>query len=344
MAKTLILCTSVYFLLYGCDSGVTVQDQDNQCGQPIPCTPLDLSNAPPGKIVFSAITEYAVRDSVYNSLRDTFDISYYNQVQLFMINPDGTDLQQITDFDFDVNELMLSPGGSKIAFTSWGPQGVGINTRYIYVYDRSDSSLSRMSDFPLGEPSLLSWSPEGKRVAYVHCVDCEGFGTNNEIFVIDVEAKRIERLTDSQAADTGTSWSPNGKQVVFYSNRDDPVTRKGDLYVVDVQTKAVNRLTCTSESEGIPWWSPQGCQIAYGFQGFLHILELNTKVSTKVIPLGPQTVGPVGGYTAWSPDGKRLARLEGEKRYLSLAKMEQEKRFWQNFPHLPRMSICRSVT
>jgi len=294
----------VFFFLCGCDKGVPVEDSKNPCGRSIPCTSYDLSNAPPGKIVFSAVTEYGIRDSVYNN--------YYDQQQLFMVNPDGTELQQITDFKLEVYELTLSPDGSRIAFTSWGPEGTGVNTQYIYVYGRSDSSLFRLSDFPLGEPQGLTWSPDGKRIAYYFCVNCEGFGTNDEIFVIDVETKQIARLTDTLAADSRPTWSPHGTQIAFYSNRDDPITRQGELYIIDIETGALSRLTCTPESEGIPSWSPDGCHLAFSYQSKLQIIDLREPSAKNAV----SSFGIFGGQIRWSPDAKELAQLDGFSLYV----------------------------
>ena len=66
-------------------------------------------------------------------------------------------------------------------------------------------------------------------------------------------------LTNHPAIDLGPDWSPDGKQIAFYSNRKENV----DIYVMDADGANPIRLTNAAAKDRRPAWSPDGKQIAF---------------------------------------------------------------------------------
>ena len=81
------------------------------------------------------------------------------------------------------------------------------------------------------------WSPTGETIAFVS--DRNGDG---DIFTTNANGDLPLLLTvdDNQAEDRNPVFTPDGKSVLFLSNRDGDTFQ---LYVVDIKTLAVTRLT-----------------------------------------------------------------------------------------------------
>ncbi len=101
-----------------------------------------------------------------------------------------------------------------------------------------------------------------------------------EIFSVALEnptAANPTRLTDALGYDAEASWSPDGRQIVFASNRH--AYAKGstfeaeelardpsyaiDLYIMDASGQNVRRLTSTPGYDGGPFFSPDGSHIVW---------------------------------------------------------------------------------
>ena len=68
--------------------------------------------------------------------------------------------------------------------------------------------------------------PDGQRICFVSTRD-----GNYEIYVMDLDGGRIQRITLNEERDDFPSWHPNGRQLVYASERDGSV----DIYLVDVE-------------------------------------------------------------------------------------------------------------
>jgi len=80
-----------------------------------------------------------------------------------------------------------------------------------------------------------------------------------DIFTARLDGTDVVRLTNEQGYDAECSFSPDGTQVLFVSDRDgDP-----DIYVMDADGDNVRQLTNQPGYDGGPFFSPDGRWIAY---------------------------------------------------------------------------------
>lgn len=82
---------------------------------------------------------------------------------------------------------------------------------------------------------------------------------NFDIHLLDPGRGVYTNLTNHPAADSGPSWSPNGKQIAFES------TRSGnyDIFVMNVDGSEVKQLTEFAGEDRMPVWSPDGRQLCF---------------------------------------------------------------------------------
>ena len=139
----------------------------------------------------------------------------------------------------------------------------------------------------------FTWSPDAKQIAFISSTPGEGaeeakgdpmvitrylykpdagegstrFNDNQRlhIFVVDVRSKQVRQLTQGNFDEHSIDWSPDGKQLVFASNREPNQDEffNYDLFTLQLSDNSIHRLTATESNEYDPLWSPDGKFIVY---------------------------------------------------------------------------------
>ena len=109
----------------------------------------------------------------------------------------------------------------------------------------------------LSDPQI---SPDGKSVAYVITkANKEENRTDSDIWLVPLAGGEPRQLTASPRHDRHPRWSPDGKWIVFESNRGGAF----QLYVIASDGGEARQITTISTEATQPVWSPDGRHIAF---------------------------------------------------------------------------------
>ncbi|MDR2349878.1 MAG: hypothetical protein LBF41_04535 [Deltaproteobacteria bacterium] len=132
----------------------------------------------------------------------------------------------------------FSPDGSLMAYVSDQAGTAGI-----YVAPSSGGQGRRLS--PPGKSTDPSWSPKGDKIAFVT--------RETDICVINVDGSGFVQLTGGQGTNRHPSFSPDGRMIVFYSNRGG----RNQLYVMAANGDRQQPLIPDFRGDQtLPTWSP----------------------------------------------------------------------------------------
>jgi len=220
-----------------------------------------------------------------------FDSDRNGNVDIYVMNADGTDLIRLTDDPNRDQYPAWSPDGSMIAFESNRDGDVEI---YVMRTDGSNPINLTNNTFSDWDPC---WSPDGTKIAF------ESFRHgNSEIYLMNADGSDQTNLTNNPANATACSWSPDGSRIAFNTDRDGNV----EVYVMNAGGSGQTRLTNNPAHDGLPSWSPDGTKIAFisNRDGNSEIYVMRTDGSGQFrFTDNPEE----DQYPAWSPDGTRIA-------------------------------------
>ncbi|MGQ0561653.1 MAG: DPP IV N-terminal domain-containing protein [Gemmatimonadota bacterium] len=105
-----------------------------------------------------------------------------------------------------------------------------------------------------------AWHPSGQRVVF-EGLSASGF---SDLYTIDFRTQQRTALTHDRYRDEDPDWSPDGKHVVFASDRT-AFGRDGftNLYLVAIETQTLSPLTFGQWNDQDPRWSPNGSRIVF---------------------------------------------------------------------------------
>lgn len=257
-----------------------------------------------------------------NEIRASFAPVVYSRMgAIYTGSPDGTSEHVVLE-GMSPSWPMWNPSRTQIAFVNYPPDRRTVDgDLYVVNADGSGLRLLSSSMIPFSWPI---WSPDGSKIAYTSAASFnidsgQGFIA---IQVADVATGEITQLTDREYDFAASpAWSPDGQRLAFVERIFQTANGStdfigGDVYVIDLRTKAVTNVSRDLlQDERAVSWSPAGDELAIVTRpsdwsteqsGGIYILNLETDTLLQV-----PTTSWRPGYPTWSPDGQRLAFIEG---------------------------------
>ncbi len=159
---------------------------------------------------------------------------------IYTMDLNGGRLKRLTNYwGIDVSPS-FSPNGNRMAFVSnrsGSPQ--------VYALDLVSGKTERLT-FNGRYNTSPTWSSLN-RIAFVSMV-----GGNLDIFTMDANGNELRRLTENQAKNEDPCWSPDGRYIIFSSNRGGPY----HLYIMNANGQNQMKLKPFGGNHTSPSWSP----------------------------------------------------------------------------------------
>jgi TolB protein len=137
---------------------------------------------------------------------------------------------------------------------------------------------------------------------------------SSEIWVVHPDGRDARQLTSNSIWDGDAHWSPDGRRIVFASERDSnpgwPV-RRAEIHVMNADGSNVRKLTNSVDGSRTPRWSPDGTRIAFARRddsGYrVYVMNADGTNLRAVTPAdGPEFLPD------WSPDGNRILYISSQ--------------------------------
>ncbi len=223
---------------------------------------------------------------------------------------DPANSTQISNFDFHPVRYLSASNDGKLCYTYHGnlyTQIEGEEPVKLEVEVITEGKSNNELVLPItGNVSEMAVSPNGKEVAYI---------VRGEVFVSSVEGKMTRRITETPAQEHFVSFSPDGKTLLYASERDAKWSIFKTTKVKDEEpyfyasTLLKEEAIIENEQDNYqPKFSPDGKEIAYiENKVFLKVFNIESKQSRTLLTGDELYYMSDGGqYFEWSPDSKWL--------------------------------------
>ena len=256
---------------------------------------------------------------------------------IYVMDDDGSNIRQITDYPHSEVDPRWSPDGTQIAFLRDTNPSDTVH-RNTFIMNADGTNVRQLTNYR-GNDRKLAFSPDGKKLLVSSMPNTSGPMLG--LHVIDIESGDIQKISRHEIY--GVDWSPNGKEIV-YANDDISLT-EDNIWIMNADgTNArplippiIRKRTMDRRN---PRWSPDGQQI-------LHIeidrIVTETKFPNGAISYGRRSAGTYryriynlndgGTQTLSIPEGwwpYSVAWMNGQKSVIFCAFVDFEHRLDHN--------------
>ncbi|MEE9552582.1 MAG: Tol-Pal system beta propeller repeat protein TolB [Gammaproteobacteria bacterium] len=202
---------------------------------------------------------------------------------------------------------------TRIAYITVNKNRDGVKKYNLQVADADgyNPQILLKSTEPLMSPS---WSPNGKKLAYVSFE-----GKSSAVYIQDILTGSRERVAANPGINSAPSWSPDGNRLALTSSKDG----NAEIYVLDLQTRLLRRITHNAAIDTEPVWSGDGSKLIFtsdrGGGPQIYEIPINSGKPKRLTFDGPYNARPV-----YCSDGDDIAMIHGKNGVYRIAVLNTE--------------------
>jgi len=196
----------------------------------------------------------------------------YPGYEIYLATDDGKILKKLTDTSGYDAEATVNWKTGKIVYTSMQSGDLELWTM------NSDGSAKKQITKTEGYDGGPVFSRDGKHIAWRanHPSTPEGLKQYRgllaenlttpmkmELFVSDADGSNARQITDYGCASFAPTFTPDGKKIVFSSNKHACDSRKFELYMINVDGTGLEQVTGFGGFTSFPEFSPDGKKLVF---------------------------------------------------------------------------------
>ncbi|QEE12797.1 Tol-Pal system beta propeller repeat protein TolB [Bartonella krasnovii] len=247
---------------------------------------------------------HMIADEIYSEM--TGESGYFDTRIVFIdeTGPQNARIKRLAMMDQDGANLIYMSDGSELVLTPrFSPKRQEIT---YMAYEDHQIPHVYLQQIEMGQRELIGtfnnmtiaprFSSDGQKVI-MSLLQNDG---SANLYTMDLRTRTMTRLTTTSAIDTSASYSPDGTQIVFSSDR----SGKPQIYKMNADGSDIQRISLNEGSYSTPIWSPRGDYIAFTKQlsGQFSIGVMRPDgQGERILTTGFHNEGPT-----WAPNGRVL--------------------------------------
>jgi TolB protein len=211
---------------------------------------------------------------------------------------DGYGVKDLTSRTTLVTTPRISPDGTKVAFVSYEnskPQ--------IFVLNLKTNQKKLLNNLD-GMTYAPRWHSNNVDVVFCRCENGA-----SAVYKMNTNSGSIVRLTSHKSIDTSPCFSPDGKEIVFVSDRENE-NATANLYVMSSNGQNIRRITFGEGKYFQPVWSPRGDLIAFikQYKGSFYLGVIDPDGTGERLIAQHYLIDSI----SWAPNGRYLMYAKEE--------------------------------
>lgn len=181
---------------------------------------------------------------------------------------------------------------------------------------KTGASMKYLGDVDPGFLSTIVWSPDGKKIA---ATTYHGYNNYSKVYLFNIETHKFQQVLEtSYGPITAAGWSPDGKQLLLYSDEEGKDFKPG-IWMLNLDGNFATQFI----SEGdLAAWSFDGNTLAI-FRTMREAPVWDIALYTRNLDSSDervvyQTRGKYLYGLSWSPDGTHLAFAVAQETQLGI--------------------------